>query len=59
MCDHDESYIPIHAESSAQQSRANSNLGEEDQDMNVFRDNLANALFATRPWFRYATPMNK
>src|SRR6266498_1933685 len=46
MCDCDEEYMPIPASSPSQPSGANSHLGDEDQDMNVFRDNLATALFA-------------
>lgn len=48
MCDRDENYMPISTACSSQQSGANSQLADEDEDMNVFRDNLANALFAMR-----------
>ncbi|KAL6655515.1 hypothetical protein ACP70R_006341 [Stipagrostis hirtigluma subsp. patula] len=45
MCDQDENYIPD-VEGSYQESGGNSQLGDEDVDMNAFRDNLADALFA-------------
>lgn len=45
MCDQDEEYVPMAAASSSQQSGAASYLGDEDVDMNAFRDSIANALF--------------
>ena len=48
MCDRDENYMPFPASSSSQSTGANNHLGDEDQDLNAFRDNLANALFAMR-----------
>ncbi|XP_062230104.1 protein ALP1-like [Phragmites australis] len=44
MCDQDENYMPIPSQGSGE----NSELGEEEGDMNIFRDNLANALYAMR-----------
>lgn len=48
MCDQDEHYVPMASSSSSQPSGANNHLGDEDGDMNTFREQLANALFATR-----------
>ncbi|CAN6325257.1 unnamed protein product [Urochloa humidicola] len=44
MCDQDEEYIPMLMASSSRQSGANIHLGDEDVDMNAFRDSIANAL---------------
>jgi hypothetical protein len=41
MCDRDENYMPF-----PMSKRRHSELGDEDEDMNVFRDNIANALVA-------------
>lgn len=38
--------MPIPAASSSQQSGANNHLGDEDVDMNGFRDSIANSLVA-------------
>ena len=48
MCDLDENYVPFPESSSPQQRQANTHLGDEDQSMNVFRDNIADALIARR-----------
>jgi len=48
LCDADENYMPFMGSSSSEPSGANNHLGDEDQDMNAFRDNIANALFAMR-----------
>jgi hypothetical protein len=41
-CDNDENYMPLASVSSSQQN------GDEEQDMNDFRDSIANALFNMR-----------
>ena len=46
MCDKDENYMAIPMESSYRPGGGNSGLGDDDNDMNVFRNSLANALFA-------------
>lgn len=46
MCDCNEDYMPMSASSSSHQSGANTQVADEDQDMNAFRDSIANALFA-------------
>lgn len=43
MCDRDEHFIPLSGASSSHQSGSNTHLG--DQDMNAFRDAIANGLF--------------
>jgi hypothetical protein len=44
-CAQDEYYMPMPPSSSSRQSGANSQLGDEDVDMNAFRDSISNALF--------------
>ncbi|XP_062213776.1 uncharacterized protein LOC133914769 [Phragmites australis] len=44
MCDQDENYMPIPSQGSGE----NSELGDEEGDMNVLRDSIANALYAMR-----------
>jgi hypothetical protein len=39
MCDYDENYIPI------QNNNLSKEDGDEEHDMNAFRDNIANVLF--------------
>jgi hypothetical protein len=41
MCDHDENYIPLSGASSSQGNRDNPRDGDEDQNMNQFRDWIA------------------
>lgn len=48
MCDHDENYMAIPMASSSHPGGGTSGLGDDDNDMNAFRDSLANALFAMR-----------
>jgi hypothetical protein len=48
MCDCDENYMPFAMFGSSESSGANSQLGDEDEDMNVFTDNIANALVVMR-----------
>lgn len=45
MCDQDEEYMPMPATAASQASGATNLLGDEDIDMNAFRDAIANALF--------------
>jgi hypothetical protein len=45
MCDCDKNYMPVTVAFSSQRSSGNGQVGDEDEDMNVIRDNLANALF--------------
>ena len=46
MCDHDENYIPLSGASSSQGNRDNPRDGDEDQNMNQFRDWIADGLFS-------------
>jgi hypothetical protein len=48
MCDQDENFVPMQSSSSSQPSGAYNHLGDEDGNMNTFRDQLANDLFAMR-----------
>lgn len=48
MCDRDENYIPIATSASSEQSGGNYQLEDEDEDMNMFKENLADALFSMR-----------
>jgi hypothetical protein len=47
LCDHDENYVPEVGESSTQEQEqlAGSVQGEEDRNMNQFRDWIADGLF--------------
>jgi hypothetical protein len=49
MCDCDENHMPMPLALSSEDNNESHNVGCEDLDMNVFRDNLADALFARRP----------
>lgn len=44
MCDQDEDYMPMPEDSSSQQS-INNHFGDENVDMNVFFDSIADALY--------------
>ena len=46
LCDQDEHYIPIEEETSTQTTRGTARFGDEDENMNQFRDWIANGLFA-------------
>ena len=48
MCDCDENCMPFVMSGSSESSGVNSQLGDEDEDTNVFMDNIANALVAKR-----------
>lgn len=45
-CDHDENYVPLAEASSSQGNIANTRQGDEDQNMNQFRDWIADGLFS-------------
>jgi hypothetical protein len=45
LCDHDENYVPEVGESITQEQVAGSVQGEEDRNMNQFRDWIADGLF--------------
>ena len=46
MCDQDENYVPMaEASSSSQGNRRRIRQGDEDQNMNQFRDWIVNGLF--------------
>lgn len=47
LCDHDENYVPEVGESSTQEQEQVAGLvqGEEDRNMNQFRDWIADGLF--------------
>jgi hypothetical protein len=45
LCDHDENYVSGVGESSTQEQVAGSIQGEEDRNMNQFRDWIADGLF--------------
>lgn len=47
-CDRDENYMPMTEEPSSEPRGGNRHGGGEDHNMNTFRDNIANALFARR-----------
>jgi hypothetical protein len=42
ICDTDENYMPFSLSSTSQEVAENTNLGDEDQNMNAFRDSIAN-----------------
>lgn len=44
----DENYVPFLESSSSQHRQANNHVGDEDESMNDFPDNIANALVARR-----------
>ena len=46
LCDQDENYIPIEEGTSTQATRGTTRFGDEDENMNQFRDWIANGLFA-------------
>uniref|UniRef100_A0A0A8YRV6 Uncharacterized protein n=1 Tax=Arundo donax TaxID=35708 RepID=A0A0A8YRV6_ARUDO len=46
MVDQDDNFKPIAEASSSQGNGANNHLGDEDVNMNAFRDSIANSLFA-------------
>ena len=48
LSDSYEGYIPFSASSSHNPSGATTQHGDEDQNMNGFRDSIANALFSRR-----------
>ena len=48
MCDQDENYILNIGQQSSSQGGGSNALGDEDGDMNVFHDNIINALFSMR-----------
>jgi len=45
LCDQDENYIPIEEGTSTQATRGTTRFGDEDENMNQFRDWIANGLF--------------
>jgi hypothetical protein len=45
LCDHDENYVPLFGASSSQLGTSTAREGEEDENMNEFRDWIANGLF--------------
>ena len=45
LCDQDENYIPIEEGISTQATRGTTRFGDEDENMNQFRDWIANGLF--------------
>jgi hypothetical protein len=45
MCDRDEYYVPMAEPSNSQQRASNTKVGDEDNDMNAFRDEIANGLY--------------
>jgi hypothetical protein len=46
ICDHDDNYMPMEAPISSHSRGRSDQLGDEDHNMNLFRDNLADALLA-------------
>ena len=46
LCDQDENYIPIEEGTSTQATRGTTRFGDEDENMNQFRDWIVNGLFA-------------
>ena len=46
FCDQDENYIPIEEGTSTQATRGTTRFGDKDENMNQFRDWIANGLFA-------------
>jgi hypothetical protein len=48
MKDTDENYMPFSESSTSQEVAENTNLGDEEQNMNAFRDSIANGLLARR-----------
>ena len=45
LCDQDENYVPLFGASSSQLGTSTAREGEEDENMNEFRDWIANGLF--------------
>ena len=45
LCDQDKNYIPIEEGTSTQTTRGTTRFGDEDENMNQFRDWIANGLF--------------
>jgi hypothetical protein len=45
LCDSHENFVPMAQPSTSQQYVQNTHAGEEDRDMNAFRDEIANGLF--------------
>ena len=50
MKDTDENYMPFSESSTSQEVAENTNLGDEEQNMNAFCDSIANGLLARREW---------
>ena len=48
QCDNDENYIPGLGEASVPGVDGNTSIAQDEQDMNTFRDNIANSLMIAR-----------